>query len=172
MVDSGSAQGGDLRQRQSAQQPSPDMPSGESSRGSRELKMCRICLEEQEERRPPRGASGAVGKQMIAPCLCKWSQRWVHRDCLDEWRATERGRAFSHCNTCSFKFRTKKIKEKAGFGTIWKFRLLTLRDVACMLAFIHGVRDVACAWTRCSTDLLGIGMLASAKARVSDCLRR
>jgi len=36
---------------------------------SDEQRQCRFCLEEDGE--------------MIAPCLCKGSTKWVHRECLD-----------------------------------------------------------------------------------------
>jgi hypothetical protein len=45
-------------------------------------KQCRICLEED---RP---------EDMIAPCRCKGTQKYVHRDCLDKWRYTREDRAF------------------------------------------------------------------------------
>jgi hypothetical protein len=39
-----------------------------------EEKSCRYCLEE--------------GGNLIAPCDCKGTQRWIHRECLDKWRTT------------------------------------------------------------------------------------
>ena len=36
-------------------------------------KQCRICLEEDD-------------KEYISPCLCKGSLKYVHRDCLKQWR--------------------------------------------------------------------------------------
>ena len=35
---------------------------------------CRICLEEDDI------------QNMITPCLCKGSRKYVHRQCLNEWR--------------------------------------------------------------------------------------
>ena len=34
--------------------------------------MCKICLDEEGE--------------MISPCICRGTQRWVHRECLEMWR--------------------------------------------------------------------------------------
>jgi len=53
---------------------------------------CRICLDECER------------KELIAPCSCKGTQRWVHRACLDQWRATREDRAFSKCTECMFEY--------------------------------------------------------------------
>jgi len=36
-------------------------------------KQCRICLEEDD-------------KEYISPCLCKGSLKYVHLDCLNQWR--------------------------------------------------------------------------------------
>ena len=38
---------------------------------------CRICLDDETDR-----------SLVLAPCSCAGSQKWVHRACLDRWRAT------------------------------------------------------------------------------------
>jgi len=55
-------------------------------------KVCRICLEEDSP------------ETMIAPCRCKGGSKWVHRECLDEWRTNEKDRAFSKCTECLFEY--------------------------------------------------------------------
>ena len=60
-----------------------------------ESRCCRICLEEE---RPA---------ELIAPCRCAGTSRWVHRGCLDRWRAAsevrvagcgeQRGGLEAHC---------------------------------------------------------------------------
>ncbi|XP_004517154.2 ERAD-associated E3 ubiquitin-protein ligase DOA10-like, partial [Cicer arietinum] len=37
---------------------------------------CRICLD-------------LGGEDLIAPCHCKGTQKYVHRSCLDNWRSTK-----------------------------------------------------------------------------------
>ncbi|CAA6664457.1 unnamed protein product [Spirodela intermedia] len=56
---------------------------------------CRICLET-EGSRPP----SASVKGFIAPCKCKGTSKFVHRECLDHWRSVKEGFAFAHCTTC------------------------------------------------------------------------
>ncbi|RYG98676.1 hypothetical protein EON65_51140 [archaeon] len=51
--------------------------------------ICRICLDEDE------------GSSLIAPCSCRGSQRWVHRGCLDKWRATQETKPFTTCSRCT-----------------------------------------------------------------------
>lgn len=54
--------------------------------------ICRICLED-------------GGPDLIAPCYCKGSQKWVHRSCIDKWRVIGLNpTAFTHCHECSAPF--------------------------------------------------------------------
>lgn len=53
-----------------------------------EEKCCRICLEPDER------------NNLIAPCLCSGTQKWVHRNCLNQWRITKEDKAFSRCTEC------------------------------------------------------------------------
>jgi hypothetical protein len=49
---------------------------------------CRICLDD------------VVRENVIAPCRCAGSSKWVHRECLDKWRSMREDRAFAHCTEC------------------------------------------------------------------------
>ena len=49
----------------------------ELSYPSTDFRQCRICLETDAPEDDP----------LIAPCRCAGSMQWVHRKCLDEWRA-------------------------------------------------------------------------------------
>mmetsp|Transcript_30945 Transcript_30945/g.74733 ORF Transcript_30945/g.74733 Transcript_30945/m.74733 type:complete len:539 (-) Transcript_30945:81-1697(-) len=78
----------------------PPPHHGNSNNADRDItspKVCRICLEED------------LPQTMIAPCRCKGSSRWVHRDCLDEWRLTQPDRAFSKCTECGFEYYLQPI---------------------------------------------------------------
>lgn len=56
--------------------------------------MCRICFENDPI------------NQMFRPCLCKGDQRYVHSDCLNQWRATSPNQeAFSRCLTCQYEYK-------------------------------------------------------------------
>ena len=61
-------------------------------------KVCRICLESHDHDDPFHGS------RLIAPCQCRGTQGWVHRECLDRWRATREDRAFSQCTECFFAY--------------------------------------------------------------------
>ena len=56
--------------------------------------MCRICLEEDEEH------------NLIYPCKCKGSSKYVHKNCLNEWRTTsENEHNFKRCELCHYEYR-------------------------------------------------------------------
>ncbi|KAJ4462466.1 putative E3 ubiquitin-protein ligase MARCH5 [Paratrimastix pyriformis] len=66
-----------------------DLPQQTSS----EKPECRICHEADSP------------ENMIDPCACSGSIKWVHRKCLDEWRvAAPDPKAFFECTTCHTKY--------------------------------------------------------------------
>lgn len=63
-----------------------------------EESQCRICLQN-------------GGNDLIAPCLCKGTTKWVHRKCLDQWRANGQGRrTFTHCPNCQFAYLMQLVR--------------------------------------------------------------
>ncbi|XP_021968877.1 E3 ubiquitin-protein ligase MARCHF8 [Helianthus annuus] len=80
---------------------------------------CRICLE----------CDGEEDDDLISPCLCKGTQQFVHRSCLDHWRSVKEGFAFSHCTTCKAQFHLRVVKLNAHSWPKIKFRLFVARDV-------------------------------------------
>jgi hypothetical protein len=64
-----------------------------------EEKQCRICLL-------------SDGDDFIVPCKCKGSMKYVHRECLDKWRAANvNPQAFSNCTQCTFKYEIVPVVE-------------------------------------------------------------
>lgn len=56
-------------------------------------KECWICLQSEEA-------------DLIAPCQCTGSMKWVHRACLNRWRVDATNpKNFTNCRHCNFKFR-------------------------------------------------------------------
>nr|KYP51149.1 E3 ubiquitin-protein ligase MARCH1 [Cajanus cajan] len=81
------------------------------------LPCCRICLESDSD----------PEDELISPCMCKGTQQFVHRSCLDHWRSE--GFAFSHCTTCKAQFHLRvELFEDNSWRKI-KFRLFVARDV-------------------------------------------
>uniref|UniRef100_A0A5B6ZDX7 RING-CH-type domain-containing protein n=1 Tax=Davidia involucrata TaxID=16924 RepID=A0A5B6ZDX7_DAVIN len=81
---------------------------------------CRICLECDGEE---------DDDELISPCMCKGTQQFVHRSCLDHWRSVKEGFAFSHCTTCKAQFHLRVAEFEDNSWRKIKFRLFVARDV-------------------------------------------
>lgn len=55
------------------------------------MALCRICFED------------ASLNDLISPCLCAGTSKYVHRHCLERWR-TSSPRAFSQCYECNYSY--------------------------------------------------------------------
>ncbi|KAK7399492.1 hypothetical protein VNO78_10676 [Psophocarpus tetragonolobus] len=75
---------------------------------------CRICLD-------------THGKDFIAPCKCKGTSKYVHRECLDHWRAVKEGFAFAHCTTCKAPYNLRVHGDRK--WRAFKFRFFVTRDI-------------------------------------------
>ncbi|CAO2203991.1 unnamed protein product [Urochloa humidicola] len=74
------------------------------------------------------------GNGLISPCMCKGTQQFVHRACLDHWRAVKEGTAFSHCTTCKAQFHLRVEFLEDDMCRRMKFQLFVARDV--LLVFL------------------------------------
>uniref|UniRef100_A0A803M9T4 RING-CH-type domain-containing protein n=1 Tax=Chenopodium quinoa TaxID=63459 RepID=A0A803M9T4_CHEQI len=64
-----------------------------------EQPQCRICLE-------------IEGEDLIAPCHCKGTQKYVHRSCLDNWRSTK---IVAVLGILVYKFYGEELREMFGY---------------------------------------------------------
>jgi hypothetical protein len=83
---------------------------------------CRICHDD------------ADGHRLIAPCRCKGSSKWVHRNCLDVWRSSPlRDDVFDACEVCQAKYEfaveNPEVRPEEEPKRVWRFRLYMVRDV-------------------------------------------
>lgn len=85
---------------------------------------CRICLD-----------SG--GEDLIAPCHCKGTQKYVHRSCLDNWRSTKEGFAFAHCTECRAVFVLRANVPPDRWWSRLKFQFLVARDHAFIFVIVQ-----------------------------------
>jgi len=84
---------------------------------------CYICLAENSE-----------NHVLIHPCHCKW----VHRDCLDQWRVQNPERGFYSCEVCRYEYRIQRL---------WWGRLLGYRATAIGFTIVSmGLGTVASGW--------------------------
>jgi hypothetical protein len=68
-----------------------------SDKPEEDIKMCRICLNYDD-------------LEYISPCLCKGTMKYVHRECLNEWRNSENKLALNNCTECKFKYEYKSTE--------------------------------------------------------------
>ncbi|KAI8570908.1 hypothetical protein RHMOL_Rhmol01G0075300 [Rhododendron molle] len=90
---------------------------------------CRICLE----------CDGEEDDELISPCMCKGTQQFVHRSCLDHWRSVKEGFAFSHCTTCKAQFHLQVTEFEDNTWRKIKFRLFVARDVFLVFVAVQTV---------------------------------
>ena len=91
---------------------------------------CRICLDDDCNR-----------KDVIAPCNCSGSSKWVHRNCLDRWRTTREDKAFSKCTECLFQYRLVCLSgedtSKSNILRQIRFTCYVIRDVLIALLVVQ-----------------------------------
>lgn len=105
-----------------------------------EARMCRICLD-------------GGGSDLIAPCRCSGTSKWVHRECLNRWRvAGLNARAFTHCRECEgayffvSKFGLHDIRRQQCFIVSLLLRnfvlgLLAIQSWLCLVALFCRLAD-------------------------------
>lgn len=102
---------------------SPDVNEN-SSLVTSDQPQCRICLDTE-------------GEDLIAPCHCRGTQKYVHRSCLDNWRSTREGFAFSHCTECRAVFILRANVPPDRWWLRLKFQLLVARDHAFIFVIVQ-----------------------------------
>lgn len=76
-------------------------------------KICRFCL----------GDDDTAENPLIAPCQCSGTQKYIHRQCLDEWRVKSvNPKAVFECTLCSTAFKMQHPDDGKERGS-WKRRL-------------------------------------------------
>lgn len=101
-----------------------DVPPAPVPCAAGDERQCRICLSTDDE------------EDLISPCLCAGSVRWVHRRCLDEWRAQGiRPNAFAQCELCQFAYETEARERPVGARL--RFHLLVARDLCAMFGGVQ-----------------------------------
>lgn len=65
---------------------------------------CRICFEQETAESQDRS------NPLICPCMCSGSSKYVHRQCLQQWRKTNhRADASYQCEVCKYRYRYQRL---------------------------------------------------------------
>lgn len=102
----------------------------ESSLPKNQPKQCRICLDTDNP------------VDIISPCLCSGGSAYVHRKCLNDWRAENRhGRGFQYCEVCQFEYIIEPvvIDQKAERERLIKYNFFVIRDSTAIILLVQAV---------------------------------
>lgn len=103
-----------------------------------ELKTCRICFDDENQ------------DELISPCGCTGSMKFVHKDCLNNWLQCNKGnKRYKECNECKKKYNRL---EPSGQDEAVNFQMssyvfcLTIASslVLVMLLFLSGLSVILC----------------------------
>jgi len=80
---------------------------------------------------------GKVGEDLIAPCRCKGSVKYVHRTCLDTWRSVSHNpESFWKCDVCKFGYQMETRNEISKTASV-RFALLVTRDITAIILGVN-----------------------------------
>ncbi|KAG0367851.1 hypothetical protein BGZ54_003150 [Gamsiella multidivaricata] len=98
----------------------PALGDSASGNGSdSEERRCRICLETDDDKDSESG-------QLISPCLCKGSSRYIHLGCLEKWRAlSPRKESAFQCDTCHYTYSFSRPWMANVLGHAWFLHIIT-----------------------------------------------
>lgn len=87
---------------------------------------CRICLETENP------------EEMISPCQCRGTQKYVHRYCLNQWREQHVNESYYRCTECHYRYKISRVwwgKIIAHKSTSIILSCLCLTTGACALGY-------------------------------------
>mmetsp|Transcript_20555 Transcript_20555/g.34054 ORF Transcript_20555/g.34054 Transcript_20555/m.34054 type:complete len:337 (+) Transcript_20555:82-1092(+) len=84
---------------------------------------CRLCFE--------------GGPDLIAPCACKGTSKWIHRDCLNRWRTSgSNPRALTNCCECGFQYRLTLERVTSSEGEERRHRIMRKLASQSLMSFV------------------------------------
>ncbi len=72
---------------------------------------------------------------MISPCKCRGSLKWVHIECLNLWR-TQSQQSFYKCPTCQYEYRVERLVWAKYIQHPITLTVLTVFLILCFVLFI------------------------------------
>ncbi|GAA6043848.1 hypothetical protein JCM8097_007235 [Rhodosporidiobolus ruineniae] len=85
--------------------PAAFLPSGlPGAAADEEEPVCRICLDGDDE-----STREELGR-LFVPCKCSGTARFVHEECLRQWRHADLQNAFYKCGQCGYRYRFRQTK--------------------------------------------------------------
>ena len=99
-----------------------------------EERMCRICFEGETD----------ISNKLISPCLCKGTQKYIHNNCLKEWRLVNENipEKRDKCEICNFHFVINNQQDYSIYKEDNSFFLIIIRHMLIIISsVIYGSID-------------------------------
>jgi hypothetical protein len=99
-----------------------------------EESICRICFEEEID----------ISNKLISPCLCRGTQKYIHNNCLKEWRIVNENNPEKRdkCEICNFHFVINNRQNYSIYIERNDFILIFLRHIFIFFSsIIYGIID-------------------------------
>ena len=111
------------------------------------MSQCRICLEEQGE--------------MISPCLCNGTMKFVHRECLNQWRNQKKlSRSYERCDQCHYTYQYQDNEKTLGiFLAICAYLVVSLYIASIVKMYNPSMRMEYCMLVGFSCISIAIGAI-------------
>jgi hypothetical protein len=122
------------------------------------FRVCRICFSNSSEDR-------LRAEQFLSPCSCSGTSKWVHRDCLDRWRAAEqRPDALTHCSECRSQYllRAAGGADELAANRARYWRLVARDTVAAVFLVLCAIAALCGLWSALDARGLVRGKLVPA----------
>ena len=125
------------------------------------LPFCRICLDIDET------------KNLISPCLCSGTSKWVHKECLNHWRSsfTENHDNNIHCRECkgeyNYAYKPITVEKKRDPTNCVVYLCTVVNCVAIGYSMVCSTRTMNHTkfengeFSQCSVDLLPVLSLST-----------
>lgn len=65
-------------------------------------------------------------EELISPCHCRGFSRFVHRDCLEEWRRRNVNQSYYRCEVCHFQYQYYRLRFGKVLESAWTSGFISL----------------------------------------------
>lgn len=109
-------------------------------------RVCRICFD---------GDGDDEKGELLAPCYCNGTSKFIHERCLDDWRKSSPV-AFNHCPTCNYVWKTLPVPwyyncfNNSKFLVVITILILYIQFILfCLITKYFGLNPIEIIMTTC-----------------------
>jgi len=76
--------------------------------------------------------SSSQNRRLISPCLCSGTMKYVHLECLNQWRAAApNARSLFRCDQCGYEYRVRRVRFASFLLSDWGAPSIAAAALAC-----------------------------------------